>query len=88
MMWEEGVTRGLEAGWYADSSLWPQSLGDQERLGRAGRGVVLQPQPYASGFHRTIPPQSTAPDRWPPGPPSSNDKGRKGAGPCPAWTQE
>lgn len=54
-MWEEGVTRGLEAGWYADSSLWPQSLGDQERLGRAGRGVVLQPQPYASGFHRTIP---------------------------------
>lgn len=80
MIWGEGVPRGMEAGWYADSSWWPQSLGDQERLGRAGRGVVLEPQP--------IPPRSIAPGRWPPGPPSFKDKGGKGAGLCPAWTQE
>lgn len=50
----EGVTRGTEAGWYADSSSEPQSLGDQDELSRAGQeGVALKPQPCASGFHRT-----------------------------------
>lgn len=40
----EGVTRGMEAGWSADSSFRPQALGNQERLGRAV-GVALEPQP-------------------------------------------
>lgn len=34
-----------------------------------------------------VPTQSTASGWWPPVPPSSNDKGGRGAGPCPAWTE-
>lgn len=68
-----------EGGWVsADGSCGLRSLGDQERPGwagiaGAGRGGGPQPQPHAPGFHTA--PDSTVPDRWPPGPSRSSDKG-------------
>lgn len=58
----EGVARGMEAGWSADGSLWPPSLGDQERLDRAGRGGPRAPAlslEFHSPLHPPTPPAHT-----------------------------